>query len=1633
MNKQNIFPSKASLSSDLEKVLESLNLTKYYPGKLDREEVYTITEYSLEQSSLKNTQELAKHFIANLISFNYEGRKLKIVTENNSKDEGESKRTRSRFGAGNRQSKKAPEIHPLDVVAATFLCCNPIIRQDLVQRMYACKLAIPLMIQEEENKPPQFYLWAMRSLIMKWKTSQGKKSISQELNIASYPVETVSFIRFNSSELSKSSLLNWIISESETNNSHSIFFHRNSEGSTRNRRLSEGMVEIAWYLPQGTEKDNFQDIVSFTNLRGDARKYFYQLKLIEEIAAKIVILVSAEELQEKEASIIKGFLEAGKGVIILLTDKDLTAENEDNVHNFLDSNRFGKYLDKQLTILDIENKNNPDIRNEIRETINTIETRNNFKISLKNIAQKLAQNAIQVDELEETCQMGIKQAEELLEIIRREKIDEIKAKLLPLQGKLWAEWAIADKEIYRLEKIGEENPTQYANKQEARKIESRKKQFEIVNKNLSEAINLFLSTLLEEDGLTQEYFVRYLKLGLDEFSRQELSTSYNKYTELMKEMGETEVLEKKAIINTQLSKLDQVILDRSFGLEHLLREVGQIYTAVMARPESERKKFSKLQRLPEIAANLLLKGYPLEIMDGDVGSIPIEWVEAVLKELNRKLMQGEKRKSPRLYTLSAMGIQSSGKSTLLNTMFGLQFTVSAGRCTKGVYLQPVKLEEKLRDMLNVDYIFVIDTEGLKSPELSGNSTRKHDNELSTFVIGLSSLALIKLPGEDPTYLQEVLPISVQAFLRMNDVNLNPKIKIIHRNADKSSQEKLNNQKRVLNENLDKYTEVACLEEDKELKTFREIIDFNISKDVNYLPSLYEGDDYRNPIIPKYSKEVNELKKQIVYGIKFQNESSILNFSNHLKTLWEAIKKDKFVYEFKNTIESQARRILDAKWNKIRYEFEHNITNFVNEAYTIFANCISETYLSNIHAERKTRLLKITNAIFSKQEDELKKFFKESEGLFEDAMQQWENNTFYRLQDLRDELKNQANRQLENFENKRKVELSVSQEVSKYENIIKEDIRKLVQEEKDRKGGEVLYLSEQELRKLFEEKWPDWILNWSSYYEYPNKKADVEKNILQILNEWYPGDWKYIKEKIEKKSKLSDFSFNNFYILENHYHYEGKRTKAVDQKIEDFNDKLFNEINKYLQEKEKNLQPYQQSYITEILNKITDKIDSQPPNPDDKTYFKLTKYFKIDLTLAICGQVIKQLEKIDQNFIEAQNPITKIKEQKEYYFDFFKVSFNKENSQSAIVAQLVRVLSEGISEKVGQELADKVYYQMKSVTYSQIFNNKQSLIADILISLAEKGNLKDYITYIEDPEKSIKECVGEYFDEFNLNDKGINKIIEKQVKHLVYTAKDFVERTNRYIQNNSQDSCNIAAWIEKFRESADNKLIFKNLEKVETFGSDINDIDWDYIKTEVNKGLDSKQQELIQELHEFSQPRTDKYIYLRNKYIDLRNEVVDKIITSVIGCIKTCPFCGEICILGQPHDDSVAHETPYHRPKGIKGYRWINHSDSTKIDKLDTKTCPQGIADNDRFRNSATNGEWVKYQDYRQVNDYYRSWKIPADASLESSSYWKWFMATYSSELADHYNAKEPDIHSTWKSLTKEKEIEKLRKIIKGDD
>ena len=66
----------------------------------------------------------------------------------------------------------------------------------------------------------------------------------------------------------------------------------------------------------------------------------------------------------------------------------------------------------------------------------------------------------------------------------------------------------------------------------------------------------------------------------------------------------------------------------------------------------------------------------------------------------------------RCLVISIIGPQSSGKSTLLNFLFGCDFATSEGRCTRGVYGTFFRFNDQF--MANFDGIFVIDTEGLFS-------------------------------------------------------------------------------------------------------------------------------------------------------------------------------------------------------------------------------------------------------------------------------------------------------------------------------------------------------------------------------------------------------------------------------------------------------------------------------------------------------------------------------------------------------------------------------------------------------------------------------------------------------------------------------------------------------------------------------------------------------------------------------------------------------------------------------------------------------------------------------------------------------------------------------------------------------
>ena len=80
-----------------------------------------------------------------------------------------------------------------------------------------------------------------------------------------------------------------------TENKHDIFFSRKCPqgGEKYNRILSEGSVEMTWFLPTGKENKNEinNDATRILNLRGDAVEFEEEFDCLAHVSNKIVLLI----------------------------------------------------------------------------------------------------------------------------------------------------------------------------------------------------------------------------------------------------------------------------------------------------------------------------------------------------------------------------------------------------------------------------------------------------------------------------------------------------------------------------------------------------------------------------------------------------------------------------------------------------------------------------------------------------------------------------------------------------------------------------------------------------------------------------------------------------------------------------------------------------------------------------------------------------------------------------------------------------------------------------------------------------------------------------------------------------------------------------------------------------------------------------------------------------------------------------------------------------------------------------------------------------------------------------------------------------------------------------------------------
>ena len=110
----------------------------------------------------------------------------------------------------------------------------------------------------------------------------------------------------------------------------------------------------------------------------------------------------------------------------------------------------------------------------------------------------------------------------------------------------------------------------------------------------------------------------------------------------------------------------------------------------------------------------------------------------------------------KILVVSVIGPQSSGKSLLLNTLFGAQFLSSEGRCTRGVY-------GCLIDIKSSDFkkILILDTEGIQSTEAIDEA---FDKRIVFYILCVSHVVLLCNKGEMNKSMEDIIKLATDCIL-----------------------------------------------------------------------------------------------------------------------------------------------------------------------------------------------------------------------------------------------------------------------------------------------------------------------------------------------------------------------------------------------------------------------------------------------------------------------------------------------------------------------------------------------------------------------------------------------------------------------------------------------------------------------------------------------------------------------------------------------------------------------------------------------------------------------------------------------------------------------------------------------------
>ncbi|XP_063049186.1 up-regulator of cell proliferation-like [Engraulis encrasicolus] len=1559
----------------LPELLSAIHLRDLQGGKLTLSSVLEINSNTLSDGPPQDLQQLARNFLKKLIMSNTDARNIKCTQE------------QTKYCGFTDDDDNSDSINPLDLIIALFHCADPFLQQEMVSKMSLCQFAVPLLLPNCDTQQSTLMLWAMRDLVKNYRlySSSGDVTLVED-RVVEMEIPMVSFIRVGESSLSKSQSLNDLLSNSSQSNK--AFIHRHMECGDVPRKISDGLVEISWYLPCGNGNiDMLKKPVALANLRGDSRLFEAQVSFLCQTSAAVFIF--SDDLEG-------GLSHLTNTQLFLVTNSQGAKYNMEKLKKIWTK----KYNLEEKCVLVRKKENDSEFAKRFRSYVKSVLEHNHQQTNMLDLAVTAQQMGISVDEDCVECNNGRGCAEEISQMVKECKnvganaegeiemimdVVAFKKQQLPLHGTTWKEISQLEKERYRMRNANREQDIEHYKSSLSKKEQYlRNKQQQTAGSNAMDKFIVGIS----KPNTERLYFLRWLKIQLDTLTRHHLSSLRQKYKDCCDE-------------NTQelIKKLDEQISNCSLGPEHFFRELGQIYECACSLPPDEPAR-QQVQHLPALCAQMLLDGLPVELVDGDASNIPMRWISAVLTELHNLV-----ETKSRIMVLTVLGVQSTGKSTLLNTMFGVQFAVSSGRCTRGAFMLLMKVSEKLSPELNYDFILVIDTEGLRSPELAALDTSyEHDNELATLVIGLSDITIINVAMENSQEMKDVLQIVVHAFLRMKEVGKKPRCIFVHQNvSDMSGSDKNMRDRNKLVQQLNEMTQAAAKMEKKKANTnFNDVMAYDPDKDSYYIPGLWHGTPPMTPVNPGYSEAVYELKKSLILLFKSEKEANndATEFLEWTKSLWKSVKYENFIFNFRNSLVADAYSDLCTHYNSWEWTFQSEMNKWLITKTTEIHNFREPSPYGSI-TQFQTAIKKDTAVKLNEAHQEilncLKQYFQQKDNkicLVEKNRQDFINSAL----SFKTEIERSLRQRLEQAVEIKKGKEKLTGIKNKLTGEIETKVLELIRHFKERNTD----LSEDDLKLEFNKMWDEMMSELSNV---KLQQTDVYQNSLHLLKENLRAKSGRVSE-ILRKVDLTTSGQGEFIVQASWF---SSWTDTAKQWLSVLFDKTH-----FIEEKQKicnviratcctlvedhmkimerqNID-YSDTYIKELLNYIMIQTNAQ----------HIAEECEANLKFHVIGLAAKDFQKAHNEYIDCNNPWECMEKSKNDFLDSFLAVFRGKDQGLKKAKQFAHTRVEpAVQGYVSKHLGLAIANEMKTGDEGVIYNTRTNLQFAVLKQLLEEHSFKKYKKYTTSYEAFVKDWIKQQVIQ-RLSANGQLARLEKQL------LGDIVLNIHHAITKMTKTS-DIKEFIQQFCSALQAELVITK-DGSDTFLIPSESADTDSFIACLKELIKDMAEALVKgyEMRSSSEDITE-----RIEQLPLKPHAL--LFSSLCGCGHQCPFCNTPCEAGgQGH---TRHFANMDRPQAF-GHRVWHGSN-----KLVTDICTTSVFSDIRFRSLETNGQWHPYNEYREI---YPDWNIAGDASVEASDYWKYVLTKFNTELANAYNAEPADIPDEWKKLTKQNALTSLK-------